>query len=227
MRILIQRLFIGVILGFLFLIWNSRNRVRNLVLVAALAVPLALFSGSSVLQRFTNPAYGDKLAEQARVITWKAGLRMIAAHPLVGVGLHNFKPTVTRYENGEGIESLAHNTYIEVTAELGIPGGILFVGTLLAPFWTLERNRRRALAAGRTHPANVALGLEAGLLSFAVSAFFVSGWWEKMLWLMIFLTTRLHLVLGRRSRIPRRRNGGASLADARVQQASVAPYRES
>jgi hypothetical protein len=54
-------------------------------------------------------------------------------------------------------------------------------------FWSLERLRRRA-ATTRSHLPNVVLALQAGLVSYSVSAFFLSAWWTKMFWLLVFLT---------------------------------------
>jgi hypothetical protein len=181
--------FLGLAAAFLFLIWRSQHRVRNLVIVTTLLVPLLLLSPSSPLQRFKAPSYGDQLAQQARLITWRAGLKMIQSHPLTGIGINNFKPYVTAYENpGENVASLAHNTYVEIAAELGLPALIVFLGLFASSFIALERIRRRANATRLTHLANIAVGIQAGLCSYLVSAVFVSAWWQKLVWLLLFLT---------------------------------------
>ncbi len=181
--------FLGLVASFTYLIWHSGHRVRNLALVGGLLVPLLLLTPSSPLRRLQDPGYGDKLAEQARLITWKAGLRMVRAHPLAGVGLENFKAVVVQYEDPNAIViSLCHNTYIEIAAELGPLALVPFLGILVAAFLSLMRVRRRFAASRLAHEAMVCLGMEAGILAFAVSAFFVSAWWEKLVWLNIFLT---------------------------------------
>jgi O-antigen ligase len=111
---------------------------------------------------------------------------MVEAHPLAGVGLQNFRPLMPRYVlPGEQITSLAHNTYVEITAELGIFGLVAFIGVLATAFTRLERLRRRAVAHRSVYVAMTALALQAGVLSFVVSAFFLSAWWDKMTWLLI------------------------------------------
>jgi O-antigen ligase len=184
--------FFGLAAAFLFLIFRSKNRVRNLIVIAALFVPLLLYSSSSVLNRFRNPSYGDQLAEKARIVTWTAGLRMVKAHPLFGIGLHNFKPQVLRYEQpGENVVSLAHNTYIELAAELGVPAVLVFVGIFIAALFSLERVRTRAEFLQSPHLGNIAVGLQAGIVSYLISAVFVSAWWQKMLWMLIACTCLL------------------------------------
>lgn len=188
--------FLGLGAAFLYVILRSRHRVRNLLIAGAVTVPLLVFALSALLERFTHPDSGDQFGKQARIIAWKAGLRMIEAHPLGGVGLHNFEKVILQYEdpawftelnNYQPIVNLAHNTYIELASETGLPGLLSFVILLLTSFRNLEHDRRRAQRVKRIHLANIALGLQAGLVFFAVSAFFLTAWWEKMFWLLISL----------------------------------------
>lgn len=193
--------FLGLALAFLYLIFRSKHRVRNLLIASAVIFPLLLFALSDVLRRFTHPDGSDQFGEQARIVAWKAGFRMIEAHPLAGVGLQNFEAVVVQYEdpawltemnNYRPIVNVAHNTYIELGAEAGLPGLLSFLLLLLMTFRSLERDRRQAQRAKRTQLATIALGLQAGLLAFAVSATFLSAWWEKTFWLLIFLPICLH-----------------------------------
>lgn len=195
--------FLGLTAAFLYLIFRSKHRVRNLLIAGCITVPLVSVVFSTLWQRFTDPDGGDRFGKEARIIAWKAGLRMIETHPLAGVGLHNFEKVILKYEdpawftelNGyRPIVSLAHNTYVELTAEAGLPGLLSFFVLLIISFWNLEHDRRRAQRARRAHFANLALGLQAGLLFFVVSAFFLTAWWEKMLWLLILLPMCLHRV---------------------------------
>jgi O-antigen ligase len=190
--------FLGLVPSLLFLIWHSRRRLRNFVIVVVLTLPVLLYAPSSPLQRFAHPSYGDKLAEDARWTAWKAGLRMLQAHPFVGVGLGNFQPLMERYRDPDSnVATVAHNTYLETAAELGIPALIVHLGLLCVTFVTLGRARRRARDLGSNRLYNLALGLQAGLLSYLVSAFFVSSWWQEMVWLPVFFAISLNSMLNR------------------------------
>jgi O-antigen ligase len=194
--------FLGLAASFLYLIIRSRRPFYNGFIAGIFALPILLGPSSSPLQRFINPTAGDRAAEDARIVAWKSGLRMIGAHPLTGVGLHNFKSVILQYEDPSwvpaedtgyeaGVVSLAHNTYMEIAAETGLPGIILFVAVLFTSFRNLERLRHRAYNSKRWHLENLAMGLQGGLLSFAVSAFFVTAWWQKMFWLLLFVAMAL------------------------------------
>lgn len=187
--------FLGLVAALLFIVWRSRQRVRNLVLASALLVPLSLMAPSSPMDRFLNPQRWDREATEARVALWNAGLRMVREHPLAGTGLGNFKPLVGRYlEPGQQFENVAHNTYIEIAAEMGLPALLVFLGILVASFWTLERVRVRTQRYGPMSLHQAALGLQGGLVAFAVAIFFISAQYQKLFWLMVFLSMCTPLV---------------------------------
>jgi O-antigen ligase len=114
------------------------------------------------------------------------------------VGPGNFKTLTAGAEDFH----VAHNTYVELAAELGFPGVLLFLAVLGATFHSAERVRRTAAAAGAAIFVQVAHGVEAGLLGYVVSAFFVSVAWQKFLWLLIFLSISLHQIATAQLRQP-------------------------
>lgn len=190
--------FLGLAAAFLFLLCHSSHRMRNLAILTVLTVPVLFYAPNSPLQRFLNPSYSDVEAKDARVIAWKAAIRMIRAHPVTGVGLANFKPLVTQYEDGDStVISIAHNTYLETAAELGIPALLIHLGLIAASFITLGRVRRRARARQMQHLGDIALALQAGLLCYAVSAVFLSTWWQQFVWVFLFLPLPLDRLIRR------------------------------
>ena len=114
---------------------------------------------------------------------------MMEAHPIAGIGLGNFKPLVQGYERGNAaVESIGHNVYVEIGAEMGLPALFVFLGILFFSYRTLGRVRVRAFHAKQPFAWQAALGLQAGLVGAAVAMFFVSGQYQKLLWLAIFLS---------------------------------------
>jgi O-antigen ligase len=183
----------GALLGLgasmLFACAVSRQRARMLRLAFGVFLPLLLVSPSSPLTRLLSPDRSDQESTDTRLSLWRAGLRMVQTHPVTGVGLGNFKWVVDRYDApGENLTHVAHNTYVEVAAELGLPGFVLYVGLLATTYAALNRLRRRTRdlpAADLVHRA--AIGLQAGLTGFMVAAFFVSATQQKLFWLSVFL----------------------------------------
>jgi O-antigen ligase len=188
--------FLGLVAAFAFVIWHSRRRVRNFVIVAVLLLPLVIFAPSSPLRRLTQPDKSDKEAEHKRLVVWAAGLKMIESRPIQGIGLGNFKKVVDQYEESQKeVTTVGHNTYIEMAAEMGLPGLFVFLGILGFSYWNLGRMRRLALENGPPLIHRAALGLQAALVGCAVSICFLSGQYQKLFWLVIFLSMTLPNVL--------------------------------
>lgn len=194
--------FFGLLAAVLYLIARSRRRGRNLIAVGILlAVAMALAPDTPV-QRLLHPTGGDRQSTQNRLITWRAGLRMFAAHPLTGVGLDNFKAELPRFTPpGTDIDFLAHNTYVEMAATLGLPGVLAFLALLGFTFFSLRRSRREARRSGAEWVYLTAAGLEAGLAGFAVAIFFLSAAFLKLLWFAVFISAVLPPILAARARL--------------------------
>ncbi|MFC1668292.1 O-antigen ligase family protein [Chlamydiota bacterium] len=67
---------------------------------------------------FVDPEERDA-STKGRIEAWKAGYKMMMAHPLTGVGLNNFE-RVAKYYNPHSAARVAHNTYLQIGGEAGI-----------------------------------------------------------------------------------------------------------
>ena len=188
--------FVGLAIGLLFLLFRSGKGVRAVLLIGLVIAPLLVLVPNTSIQRIFHPGTGDDEAVDARHITWLAGLRMIEAHPIGGVGLGQFRSLVLNYEatNDKPVRSLAHNTYIEVAAELGIPGLLAYLAFIWSGFRALSRAARF-----KEQPMlhEVAIGFQAAMIAVTVCATFVSASWFRFLWLVLLLPACLPTIEGR------------------------------
>jgi O-antigen ligase len=146
---------------------GGRTRVRALIVGAAFAAVLAGFvasvptvrtlAGNLVGRVATGGPYIEMAAPSSRVAIWERTLRMIGDHPIAGVGLGNFRPIFESQYNPElnqdqrrGVHG--HNLWLHRTAELGIPGGLLFAAVWIAFLWMGWRTARR-------HPSPMTVGV--------------------------------------------------------------------
>ena len=197
--------FVGLIGASLFCILHSAHRARNLFVAATVLLAANLFISGSPLRRLLQPSSGDDQAVEHRTTVWRAGLRMIRENPLVGVGIGNFKPRILAYESPDDqYVSLAHNAYIELTAELRAPGIVAFLAVLVCSFASLDRVRRSAQRSGMLMLRQWALGMEAGVIGCSLSLMFVSGQTLKLFWLLLFLSMCLPVLAARAERTRRR-----------------------
>ncbi len=181
--------FIGLVVAVLLIVWRSRHRARNLALAATVLIALTLVAPASPLERFLHPSTGDQEAITNRAVVWKAGWRMFRSNPLLGVGLGNFKPLVAQYEDASPrVRSLAHNSYLEIGAELGLPSLLVFLAILFCGYRTLGRVRERTRRSGPALLHQAASGIQVGLIGCAVPMFFVSAQYQRFYWLMVFLS---------------------------------------
>ena len=181
--------FLGLLAGFFWIVLKSRRSMRNLVLASVIILPASLLLPSSPVPRLLHPSWTDVLAVNSRTAAWKGGIGMIVRHPFFGVGLGNFELLVLQYETGEFmVQSVAHNTYLEIAAELGIPALVIFLALFLSSFLCLEKVRRQSAQLRIRFLEVAARGIEGGLAGYLVSAFFVSSEHEKGLWLLIFVS---------------------------------------
>ena len=180
--------FLGLVVTMGWLLWRSRTRLRSLVLVGAVFGLLLAISPLSPVARILHPDYSDTDSVRIHLALWRAGLRIVRDHPLSGIGVGQFKAAVGQYSSEKDLSLLAHNTYLEIAAEMGLPGLGLFLVIFGFSFRSLTRVRRAAERAGPPLLRIAATGIQAGLAGFGVAAFFVSAEFLRMFWFMLFLS---------------------------------------
>jgi O-antigen ligase len=112
---------------------------------------------------------------------------MMMDAPVLGVGPQRFKDYSQLY-SGLDVPYIAHNTYLELGAEAGLPVLVLFLLLLVTCIGTLGRVAKLGGAAETRTLAAWAEGLRTGLIGFAISAAFISAQYEKFFWLAVFLS---------------------------------------
>jgi len=192
-----------VLLGFTTL--PARSRVAGLILILAVTFTTASDKYWAQMQTIIHPTDDYNATEDAgRMKIWTRGLGYMAAHPLLGVGASNFQvaegtisPLARRQERGRGVRwGAAHNSFIQIGAELGIPGLLLFVALIASCFAALRRVARNALRAAEARRAAItvsrlAQSLMAALVGFVVGAFFLSLAYADMLYTLAALAVAL------------------------------------
>lgn len=170
--------------------WRARHRAKVMTAAVALLVPLMLLSPSSPVSRLFNPTFSDQHSADSRLILWSAAVSMVQASPILGVGVGNYKAALNRV-HGPIKFSVAHNTYLEIAAELGLPGLAVFLGIFVMTFWSTERVRRAARRGGSPLVGRAAEAIQVGLVGYAVGIVFVSAEYHKLFWLVVFLSACL------------------------------------
>ncbi|MBI4128542.1 MAG: O-antigen ligase family protein [Parcubacteria group bacterium] len=134
--------------------YRAKKAMVVMALFVAMAVPASLIYTSPqfrmrgptdalLLERFNSIIDFGETSNQGRIRIWKASLDSIRARPILGVGIGNFPVVI-----GEAVErakegASAHNAYLQVATEMGVPAGLAFLlflaGTLHAA-WLWQRS---------------------------------------------------------------------------------------
>lgn len=191
--------FLALGVGLIYLMFRLSRGLRPVALLLVLFIPLLFAIPNTTIQRIIHPSQGEEQAVQSRETTWRAGLRMFAAHPLTGIGLGHFMGQVISYEspNEEPVESLAHNTYIELAAEMGIVGLLAWIAMFGLAFYTVNRFTKKDDLARLAFLREASIGIQAALLTTAIGIFFLSASWFRFLWLLMFLPSCFGMIAAR------------------------------
>lgn len=122
-------------------------------------------------------------AETGRMEVWKRGMGYMLDRPLTGVGAAAFSvaegtisPLADRQEYGIGLKwSAAHNSFVEIGAELGVGGLVVFILLIGTAFVQARRiGRHRGQARKPSDDAVLGHALAAAVVGYAVGGFFLS-----------------------------------------------------
>jgi probable O-glycosylation ligase (exosortase A-associated) len=171
------------------IVWRSRNRGLGIAVAFIAAIVFLIFLPSNVKERLgTLGNVKEDSSANARLHTWGIALKMIAANPLQGVGLRNFQTAYPDYDpnpilqrGASGNEEarkrffVAHNSYLQLAAESGIPALLIYLTIAALTFALLRRIRWMALRRYETNwILNYVRMFEASLVGFFLGAFFLN-----------------------------------------------------
>lgn len=114
--------FLSISLGLAIYFHLKRNLIKKstiIFLVGLLIITAFVFIVRGKTQKQNFPIFSIEM----RLNYWRETLRLIKMHPLVGVGLGNFNLVYSRY---------AHNSYLQIWAEMGILGIVSFLWLVAA-----------------------------------------------------------------------------------------------
>ncbi len=157
-----------------FFVKRSRYVIPGGVLGGLFAVPFFLFGPSRLGLLSAGPdesAYG-------RLDSWYYGFQLMKANPIFGVGKDLFT---------NDYPLTAHNSFVLAAAELGLVGLWCWLAVLYVSF--------KGLSLVQKHHATLApyaYGLQAALMGYAATAFFLSRTYNELPYLVYGLSASLY-----------------------------------
>ncbi|HKU79504.1 MAG TPA: O-antigen ligase family protein [Rhodanobacteraceae bacterium] len=194
------------LLAFFWVEARTPLRFATWILAACLVVAAAIGVAWKTSPRFDarmdrtlaalqDTRHGLNYASSGRLDIWRVSAKMIAAHPVVGVGVRDFREAYPRYASpndhfvtaeacGEGEGAChPHQIVLEVLSDTGAFGLALW---LMALAFVLRAWRSvGADARRRAFPVTVALAVT--VFPFNTHLAFYSAWWGLLFWWLLAL----------------------------------------
>jgi len=162
-------------------------------------VPVVVVAGHDVLmERLMSIVNPTDTSATLRIALWESTLAMIADRPLFGIGWGAYQLVYPTYDffinDPDTIIYHAHNMYLHLAAEIGVPGLLVFLALMIG-------HARLALATAENAANRWVSGLMLGVLA-AVIGLAVGGLTDYILfnpqmamlfWLLNALTVVVHL----------------------------------
>jgi O-antigen ligase len=138
----------------------------------------------------------SSLDSTGRTELWDVSWQMWQDHPVAGVGLQGFQDEAPSYAR-EGVREHAeflveepkvvHNTYLELLAEAGVVGFLLFLAIVSVCLRCAWRAANTFSRAGDAAMASIARSSVAAMVAMLGAAFFISAETDPRLWVLLSL----------------------------------------
>ena len=193
--------FIGLVIAFSFMVIRSRSRTKLIRFGLLAALGIALVAPGAVWERFSRMKYlfntetlgnADSSAEQ-RYVLLQVGMAVAKDNLATGVGLGAYSTAHGEYaeervewRNGRGNRD-THNMYLNLVAETGIPGAVLFMGMLVSTLLHAQRTEK-VLRTDFPVEAEQLRILRFGLIAYMIAAIFGTFHRSSFLYLYVAVT---------------------------------------
>jgi O-antigen ligase len=179
-------------LGVIFLYFLIKKAGARLIMFTLIMAPIV----ATLLTKFGGMSSSESSAN-GRLEAWYSGILMLLNNPVFGVGKGNFM---------DHHELVAHNSYIHVAGEMGVPGYSLWAGvitlTMLASYRVIKEfsnwsDKDVTEETKIEYAAEVKINqtLFFSMLGFMITAFFLSRQFTLLLFIFLGMLTASHIRL--------------------------------
>lgn len=181
--------------------WRARAAILAVTAVGAAVVYFGVFAPEAVDRIFAADGGAG------RTDIWQVGWRMVEDEPVHGIGSGNFPVTSIHYLLEPGAiyqdefivaePSVAHNVYLEVLAELGVVGLMLFLAIVVVCLRCAYQAAVNFAAREELRNEVLARAVLIATIVILAADFFISDQFAKQLWLLLGLGPALLAISAR------------------------------
>lgn len=177
--------------------WRVRITLAALLLAVGVGTYVVAFASDSARERLTETTSGEIRVQESRFTTWEIAERMAADNPGLGVGTGNFEAssvdylfqpgTLGRTDQIVDTPLAAHQTYLHIAAELGIPGLALFLAVTALTLGAALRAAALFRDEGDEPMEILSRAAAIAIVAMLTSSLFISMQTNNKLWLLLAL----------------------------------------
>jgi hypothetical protein len=191
---------LGTVVIYMVLHVKELGPILRAMLVVGMLLGGAILTQTETFNQLVLAAQGkdyNTAADDGRIEVWKRGIGYALTHPITGVGVFCFEiaegKISGRTSTSRGLRwTSAHNSYVQVIAENGIPTFLFWVGMIYSSLQELKRQRQLLLPYSRDPSIARFLVLrgmiQTSLYAYVVGAFFLSLGYLCYLYLLVGMT---------------------------------------
>lgn len=185
-----------IIMG-IFAMLHRPPRIVDLVLGAVLLSVLLAFIPSNYTERVATifDVFGgrnnirDEVSFRGRASENVVALLMFRDHPILGVGVNNYPLYYQQYSRTLGLDPRAenrqaHNLFLQVAAESGLVGILVYGSILWAVLKGMHDSWRKLKDIGMEEHASIVLSYSVGFIGYLGAALFVHAAYPRYFWLL-------------------------------------------
>jgi probable O-glycosylation ligase (exosortase A-associated) len=198
------------------LIWRSERRLVAISILLLGVLAFFLFSSPQLREDYYARAesigsYEEDNSAQGRLQAWRNSLEIFHDHPVFGVGPNNMETVFPIYSDGIHRFHVSHNSYLELLAECGLPGVILFVLLLGVTLARLNRLRR---FPGAPWVETYARMLQISIVAFMTGGLFLNMAYFDLIYHLVGISVSLEVAAAAALAEAREEGGEAAVEEA-------------
>ncbi len=180
---------ITAIFSVVILIIQKRIKTVGLISLLISLILISSFIPVKYWERMTTILNPKEASSAARFESWKAGIGMMRDHPILGIGLGCFASEYALRANIDSyrvkIPRFAHNSYIQVGAEIGVIGLTFFLLLILFSFRDILKAQRIFREKNEVALSELCQFLGVGLIGYAACGMFLTQAYLTMFWIVV------------------------------------------
>jgi probable O-glycosylation ligase (exosortase A-associated) len=189
--------FLGLCFVLIGLALKSKHKVIGIVTVLLIGSITFALLPDQIIERVgtIRTAREEDKSARLRLEAWDVSWRIVNDYPVFGVGPGNMTEVFNRYvETGHG--RVAHNSFLQMAVDGGLPALAAFLGLMLVSWLRLRKSRARLRKSRAPDSPLIAYshGLEIALLGYFISANFLSRHDLELIYEVYGLATSFSLI---------------------------------